>query len=183
MVKLTKIYTKTGDKGKTSLATGIRLDKCDDYFNAIGDVDELNSHIGMIFSYTDDEKIKEALCRIQNDLFDIGADLATPIDQVLEIRIKKMQHIFLDQLIDFYNEELPALNSFVMPRGSILVSQIHIARAVCRRAERSCVCLKRKHSINDDVVIYLNRLSDLMFVLSRFVTKMEEELWKPALYQ
>jgi len=183
MVKLTKIYTKTGDKGKTSLATGERLDKWNEYFQAIGDVDELNAYLGVVHAYTDDDKIKDALTRIQNDLFDVGADLATPIAQALDIRIKKQQHIFLDQLIDFFNESLPSLDSFVLPRGSKLVGHIHVARAVCRRAERSCVSLHYLQGLNEDILIYLNRLSDLLFVLARFATKIEEELWKPALYQ
>lgn len=183
MVRLTKIYTKTGDKGKSSLCTGQRFYKSDSYFQAIGDIDELNSHIGMIYAIIEDGRIRDTICHIQNDLFDMGADISTPIIKENGLRIKKTQVTFLEELIDFFNEKLPPLNSFVMPRGSVLVSQVHITRTVCRRAERSVVGLNQQHGVNIEAMIYLNRLSDLLFVFARFVTNIEEDLWKPALYQ
>lgn len=183
MVKLTKIYTKTGDKGKASLCTGERLDKFNVYFQAIGEIDELNAHIGMIYSYTNDDKIKEIICHIQNDLFDMGADVATPLSHEKSIRIQQNQHIFLEELIDSFNKNLPPLDSFVMPRGSTLVSQIHVTRTVCRRAERAIVHLNHCHQVNIHTMIYINRLSDLLFVFARFVTMTEEILWQPALHQ
>ena len=183
MVRLSKIYTKTGDKGKTGLCTGQRLSKSDVYFHAIGDVDELNAHIGMLYAYLDDDEVKEIIEHIQNDLFDIGADLATPLSASNALRIKKNQHVFLEQLIDQVNQILPPLNSFVMPRGSVIVSQAHITRTVCRRAERSVVALHDAHGINPHIIVYINRLSDLLFVFARFMTTIEETLWQPALFQ
>ena len=183
MVRLNKIYTKSGDKGKSSLCTGQRLYKFDPYFQAIGDIDELNAHLGLIYAYIEDEHIQDLICHIQNDLFDLGADLATPISETHALRIQKTQVGFLEQLIEQMNSILPPLNSFVLPRGSILTSQIHITRTVCRRAERSIVYLNHTHKVNPNVLSYTNRLSDWLFVFARFTEKSEEILWQPAMFQ
>ena len=163
MVHLTKIYTKTGDKGVTSLADGSRFDKSSVLLEAIGAVDEANSAIGMIEKYN--------LDKIQNDLFDLGAVLAgSNTVKITEDSIK-----LLEENIDTLNETLPSLNSFILPKG-----EIHNARAVVRRAERRTWDAIKTHELNTAPAIYLNRLSDYLFVLARYDSGMfQEVLWKP----
>ena len=162
MIRLTKIYTKTGDKGTTSLADNTRVQKIDSVIEAIGAVDEANSAIGMI-----DERYDEWINDIQNDLFDMGADLSGS----RVIRISQMQINKLEALIDKLNEDLPALQSFILPKGDI-----HNARAVVRRAERQVWKMSVEHETNPFCPQYLNRLSDFLFVLARH-DSMNEILW------
>ena len=178
MVKLDKIYTKGGDKGKTSLVGGSRVSKSNDIIDAIGNVDELNALLGL--AVCDLKKpFMSILKNIQNDLFDIGADIATPINKKgTVLRINKDYIVYLEKEIDKINNNLPPLNSFILPGGSKISSIIHLARTVNRRCERSVVKLNGKQKVNIEVLKYLNRLSDYLFVLARALNK-KEVLWKP----
>ena len=178
MVKLDKIYTKGGDKGKTSLVGGSRVSKSNDIIDAIGNVDELNALLGLAVCDLKKPFIS-TLKDIQNDLFDLGADLATPINKKgIVLRINKNYIVYLEKEIDKINNNLPPLNSFVLPGGSKISSIIHLARTVNRRCERSVVKLNEKQKVNIEVLKYLNRLSDYLFVLARALNK-KEVLWKP----
>lgn len=162
MVHLTRIYTKTGDDGKTSTATNERIDKSSDLIEAIGAVDEANSAIGMATDFHND-----IMDRIQNDLFDLGAELSgAPTIVISEERITHLENI-----IDDYNEYLEPLHSFVLPTGAL-----HNARTVVRRAERQ---VWKIEGINPNIAKYLNRLSDLLFVMARYHNKGNEKLWVP----
>jgi cob(I)alamin adenosyltransferase len=162
MVHLTRIYTKTGDDGKTSTATNERIDKSSDLIEAIGAVDEANSAIGMATEFHND-----IIDRIQNDLFDLGAELSgAPTITISEARVT-----YLENIIDDYNEYLEPLHSFVLPTGAI-----HNARTIVRRAERQVWKVK---DINPNIAKYLNRLSDLLFVMARYYNKGNEKLWVP----
>ena len=174
MVKLNKIYTKTGDDGTTGLSDGSRVKKYDSRPSAYGDVDELNSFIGLSINCINKEKkynfLVEILKKIQNDLFDLGADLSTPIKENPKfepLRIKKSQVLNLENMIDKFNNKLEPLNSFVLPGGSEMSCWLHIARTIARRAERSMSKLAKKNKINKQSLIYINRLSDFLFVVSR----------------
>ena len=178
MIKLDKIYTRGGDSGYTSIVGGKRVKKSSMIIEAIGNVDELNAFIGFVVCYLDPNH-KKVLKNIQNDLFDIGADLATPISKKKNvIRIQAQQIIFLENEIDKINKKLKPLRSFVLPGGSKVSSLIHIARTISRRSEISIVKLSEKHSINLEILKYINRLSDYLFVLARQNNK-REVLWKP----
>ena len=196
MVKLNKIYTKTGDDGTTGLTDGSRVKKYDLRPEAYGTVDELNSILGMIVSlYKDkirkeksDDEILNLLKRIQNDLFDLGADLSRPFstkNEINDLRIIKLQVEFLENFIDKYNKNLEPLNSFVLPGGTVISSWFHLARTVTRRAERNVCNLLDKEKINKYSLMYLNRLSDLLFVISRLMNDngQKDVLWKPGQYQ
>ena len=196
MVKLNKIYTKTGDDGTTGLTDGSRVKKYDLRPEAYGTVDELNSILGMIVSlYEDkirkeksDDEILNLLKRIQNDLFDLGADLSKPFstkNEINDLRIIKLQVEFLENFIDKYNKNLEPLNSFVLPGGTVISSWFHLARTVTRRAERNVCGLLDKEKINKYSLMYLNRLSDLLFVISRLMNDngQKDVLWKPGHYQ
>ncbi len=196
MVKLNKIYTKTGDDGTTGLSDGSRVKKYDLRPEAYGTVDELNSILGMIVSlYKDkirkeksDDEILNLLKRIQNDLFDLGADLSKPFstkNEINDLRIIKLQVEFLENFIDKYNKNLEPLNSFVLPGGTVISSWFHLARTVTRRAERNVCGLLDKEKINKYSLMYLNRLSDLLFVISRLMNDngQKDVLWKPGQYQ
>lgn len=172
MVKLNKIYTRTGDSGTTGLVDGSRVSKNDAIMQAVGDVDETNSAIGVAIAAlgTRDEAVLLQL--IQNDLFDLGADIATPMgdkDPEWALRITAGQVERLEREIDGLNETLPALDSFILPGGSPAAATIHLARAITRRAERSVVAAAAERDINPPASRYLNRLSDLLFVLARHV--------------
>ena len=185
--RLTKIYTRTGDDGTTGLADGSRVSKSDLIFVVMGDVDELNAHIGMILAQINGltaEKVEAfttisiSLSTVQHLLFNVGGELAMPE----YIGISEAHISWLESEIDAFNEELPALKDFILPAGSTLVSQIHIARTVCRRAERQAVNLQlsNKEAISANALKLLNRLSDWLFVLSRYCAKVEgskEVLW------
>ncbi len=170
-IHLTRIYTKTGDDGGTSLANNIRTHKTSPIIDAIGAVDEANSAIGMATEYYND-----IIEKIQNDLFDLGADLAGS----KSMTISQDRVTYLENIIDDYNEHLEPLNSFVLPTGSL-----HNARTIVRRAERSVWVAIEIHESNNDfkinrnIPIYLNRLSDLLFVLARYHNKDKEKLWVP----
>jgi cob(I)alamin adenosyltransferase len=188
MVKLNKIYTKTGDDGTTGLVRGPRRLKYDLRVNCFGTVDEANATIGMARLSTGSmPKLDAVLGRIQNDLFDLGSDLATPGDDPAgtppSLRITPAQTSWLEQQIDFYNESLAPLNSFVLPGGSPLAAALHIARTVTRRAERLVVELVlTEPGVNSEVMIYLNRLSDLLFVFARVAngSGKGDVLWVPG---
>lgn len=190
MVKLNKIYTKTGDKGTTMLTSGDVVAKFDIRIEAYGAVDELNAYVGMAcIMATDNQKIATLLQYIQHDLFDLGADLSTPItidekpDQAL--RIIERQVSALETNIDQFNKDLAPLKSFVLPNGTKLAAQLHICRTVTRRAERIVAQLiaQQPKATNPQSLKYLNRLSDLFFVLSRsdnHTSGQGDILWQPA---
>ncbi|UZW55277.1 cob(I)yrinic acid a,c-diamide adenosyltransferase [Sphingobium sp. JS3065] len=171
MVKLNKIYTRTGDAGTTGLVDGSRLPKHAPRMQAVGDVDEANSAIGLAIVAIGDAPEAEWLTTIQNDLFDLGADLATPVpegeDEPWALRIVASQVARLEGQIDAMNAELSALDSFILPGGSPAAAAVHLARAVTRRAERSATAAAAEVAINPQALAYLNRLSDLLFVMAR----------------
>ena len=181
MVKLNRIYTGTGDEGSTGLVTGPRRSKADPRLHAIGEVDEANSTIGMARTLADAES-DAVLSRIQNDLFDLGADLATPGEVDGALRLAFEQVAWLESAIDRVNADLPPLNSFILPGGAPLASWLFLARAVVRRAERACVALAEAEQVGPPVIRYLNRLSDYLFVAGRAanVGGMAEVLWVPG---
>lgn len=171
MVKLNRIYTRTGDAGTTGLVDGSRVPKHDLRLAAMGDVDEANSAIGVAIVAMDQTPEAQALQVIQNDLFDLGADLATPGDDFtpgpMALRIVQSQVTRLEQDIDAMNESLSPLNSFILPGGSPAAAAVHLARAVTRRAERSATLAADSVALNPLALAYINRLSDYLFVLAR----------------
>lgn len=189
MVKLNRITTRTGDDGTSGLATGERRSKADLRFAAIGDVDETNAVIGVVRLAAAGTELDALLARVQNDLFDLGADLATPANAAVTwepIRITPAQVARLEAEVAALNADLPALKSFVLPGGTALAAQLHVARTVARRAERSVVALAAAEgaAVGADVTRYLNRLSDLLFVAARFANirlGAGDVLWVPGL--
>ena len=179
MVQITRVYTRSGDKGNSSLGDGTRRKKSDIRFEAIGNVDEANSYIGLI-NVEAPENLQTIIQRIQNDLFDLGADLAVPKGNAL--RIESIQVEFLEIQIDWFNEALQPLDSFILPGGNKISAMFHIARAVVRRAERSLVALNEQEVINKNALKYLNRLSDLLFVWARHLNNngKDDILWNPG---
>jgi cob(I)alamin adenosyltransferase len=185
MVYLSRIYTKTGDTGETALGDGTRVGKDHPRVTAYGTVDELNAVIGLIRSEAE-RPIADLLRTIQNDLFDLGADLCVPpadgekAGQRLRVRAEQAES--LEKAIDRFNEGLAPLTSFVLPGGARGAAWCHLARTVCRRAERDVVALARRESVNPQITIYLNRLSDLLFVLARVCNDegRKDELWAPG---
>lgn len=180
-----KIYTKTGDTGKTSLVGGTRISKGNLKIESYGTVDELNSWIGVLRDLPENESRKDIFKEIQDRLFTIGADLASESEIVKQ---KKVPDLFdtdvelLEKAMDEMNEEIPPLRAFVLPGGNIAVSYAHVARTVCRRAERHIIRLTEVEEVNELVIRYLNRLSDYLFVVSRKITQelgTEEVAWKP----
>ncbi len=167
-----KIYTKTGDKGETSLFGGKRVWKDDLRIQAYGTTDELNAVLGIAVAELSDVELKDVISGIQNDLFTVGSDLASPIEKenknFVIPRIDSQFVTRLELLIDKFDSKLPALKNFILPGGSKVSAILHHARTVCRRAEREVVALSRIEGINDQIEVYLNRLSDLLFVLARF---------------
>jgi len=174
MVKLNKIYTRTGDDGSTGLVDGSRLSKTAQRVRAYGDVDETNAVIGLVRLQLENRRLDDMLSRIQNDLFDLGADLATPLpkageaDSEYALRIVPEQTTRLEQELDALNTDLAPLNSFVLPGGHPPAAYLHQARTVCRRAERECVALAEEEAVNPAALSYLNRLSDFLFVAGRW---------------
>lgn len=189
MVKLTKIYTRTGDDGTTGLVDGSRLPKYDARMAAIGDVDEANSAIGVAIAAIGDGEPAALLTSIQNDLFDLGADLATPGDDFtpgeMVLRIVPAQVARIEAAIDAANAGLAPLTSFILPGGSGAAAAIHLARAIVRRAERSAVAAAAQVPINPQATAYLNRLSDLLFVLARQMNQKGggDVLWTPGAHR
>lgn len=174
MVRLNRIYTRTGDDGTTGLVDGSRLAKHDPRMEAIGAVDEANSAIGLAAAAAPDGDIASKLFRVQNDLFDLGADLATPAAEdddfapgEMVLRVIDRQVALLEQGIDAATAQLAPLDSFVLPGGTELAARLHVARAAARRAERAVTALAAQERVNPQAVAYANRLSDLLFVLAR----------------
>ena len=187
MVVLNKIYTRTGDDGTTALGTGERRKKYDLRIAAYGTLDEVNAAIGVARLHTaNDALLDDALSHIQNDLFDVGADLCVPqsSDEApgQRLRVRAEQAARLESAIDRLNEPLAPLTSFVLPGGSAAAAWCHLARTVCRRAERDVVTLARSDGVNPQVIVYLNRLSDLLFVLARVYNDggQKDVLWVPG---
>ena len=184
MVQLTRIYTRGGDKGKTSLGSGKRVAKHDQRVAAYGTVDEANATIGLVRLHAE-PGLDEILDRIQNDLFDLGADLCTPHDPPPAheaLRISTAQVERLEREIDRVNEPLAPLKSFVLPGGSPAAAHLHLARTVVRRAERAITTLAEREAVNPAAVHYINRLSDLLFVLARAANDdgAGDVLWVPG---
>jgi len=182
MVKLNRIYTRTGDKGTAGLVDGSRVSKSGSRMSAIGDVDEANAAIGVAIAALRDDSLGERLRRIQNELFDLGADIATPEEIEGALRIVPGQIERLEREIDAMNAELEPLRSFILPGGSAEVAALHLARTVVRRAERSAVALNPTEPVNPHALAYLNRLSDLLFVAARFIAAKQggDVLWQPG---
>ena len=196
MVKINKIYTRTGDNGSTGLTDGSRVPKHSSRPQAYGSVDELNSSLGLVYfclnkkdSSPLSSEINYLIKEIQNDLFDLGADLSTPISKGKQkyppLRIKQSQIDKLEKRIDHYNADLTALNSFILPGGSEASSLLHLSRTIARRAERDTSLLSSEEEINMKSLTYLNRLSDLLFVLCRVLNEngLRDILWIPGLNQ
>lgn len=182
MVKLNKIYTRTGDRGSAGLVDGSRVSKSSLRMTAIGEVDEANAAIGVAIAALGGNEVASTLLRIQNDLFDLGADVATPGEVAGALRIVPEQTQRLEREIDAMNGALAPLTSFILPSGTTGVAALHVARAVVRRAERATVALSEIEQLSPHLLAYLNRLSDLLFVAARFVAAREggDILWKPG---
>lgn len=178
-----KIYTKQGDGGKTSLLGGEKVWKDNQRIKAYGTVDELNAILGIVIAESKSEELKGDLRSIQAELFTIGADLATPNNKSVKIvRADEKFSRRIETLIDRYDEKLPELKNFILPGGSKASAYLHLARTVCRRAEREVVSLIKEVEINPEIQVYLNRLSDLLFVLARYenyMTGIEDIKWNP----
>ena len=189
MVTLTQIYTRGGDQGKTSLGDGVRVPKHSLRVQAYGTVDELNATLGLVRLHTVGEaEAEKMLMRIQNDLFDLGADLCRPGDDASDettLRIQETQVLRLEREIDQMNAELAPLTSFVLPGGSPAAAYLHLARTVCRRAERLVSALNEMEQVNSLGLRYLNRLSDFFFVASRFLNDKGrlDVLWQPGAHR
>lgn len=175
--RLTKIYTRTGDKGETGLGDGRRIAKDNLRVETFGTVDELNSLIGMILAYQLPVSVCDRLTEIQHSLFDLGGELCLPGHTAIQ-----ESHVTqLEETLDEFNAELPALKDFILPAGGHATATCHLARAVCRRAERRAVSLEREESLNPWLIAYMNRLSDLLFVIARVLARYEggkEVLWQ-----
>jgi cob(I)alamin adenosyltransferase len=186
MVRLNKIYTRTGDAGETGLADGSRIAKDHPRARAVGDVDEANCAIGVALLHIDDEGTRGMLGAIQNEMFDLGADLATPGEDFapteMSLRVVQSQIDRLEREIDRMNGDLEPLRSFILPGGGGGSAELHLARAIVRRAERSAVAAAREVSLNPLALIYLNRLSDHLFVMARYLARKEggDVLWQPG---
>ena len=184
MVYLSRIYTKSGDGGETGLGDGTRVPKDSSRVEAFGQVDELNALLGVLFATCPDAPDAALLRTIQNDLFDVGGDLCFPMTdgETGNLRVTAAQGERLEHAIDKWNAGLEPLRSFVLPGGSAASGWLHLARTVCRRAERTVVTLSHKEAVNPQVVIYLNRLSDLLFVLARVANAngTSDVLWVPG---
>jgi len=178
MVKKSKIYTRTGDRGKTSLFGGKRISKSHQRINAIGALDELNASLGIVCSLITVKRQKEIIEKIQNDLFQIGAMLAN------EREIKGLDPnlvLSLEKWIDILDEKVPPLKNFILPGGSLLASQTQLARSIARRAEREVASLETREKLDPEILKYLNRLADLLFVLARYFNQQDrknEKIWK-----
>jgi cob(I)alamin adenosyltransferase len=182
-VRLTRIYTRTGDTGETSLGDGSRVQKLDPRIGAFGMVDELNSLIGLALAALPDGEHRATLERIQNELFDLGADLSVAFEICDRLRIEQPAVDRLEADCDRFNAALEPLKSFVLPGGTEPAARLQVARAVCRRAEREALAASGRVEINPLVIVYLNRLSDLLFILARSANVAgggEEPLWKPG---
>lgn len=182
MVKLNRIYTRTGDEGTTGLVDGSRVSKAAARMCAIGDVDEANSAIGVALTALPAGPVAAMLVRVQNDLFDLGADLATPGEVPGALRATAEQVARLEEGIDALNADLAPLTSFILPGGTAGAAHLHLARAIVRRAERKAVALSNEEAVNPHALAYLNRLSDYCFVAARWVNQKgaSDVLWVPG---
>ena len=182
-VRLTRIYTRGGDTGETSLGDGSRVSKLDCRIGAFGTVDELNSALGVVLAGDVADGVREALTRVQNELFDVGADLSVPWGVTDRLRVEQGMVDRLEELCDAFNADLPELKSFVLPGGTEAAARLHVARTICRRAEREVLAGAEDVELNPLVLVYLNRLSDLLFILARSenaAAGTDEPLWKPG---
>jgi cob(I)alamin adenosyltransferase len=181
-VRLTRIYTRGGDRGKTSLGDGSRVSKLDCRIAAFGTVDELNAQIGLALAGDMPSELRPVLVRIQNELFDLGADFSVPYGVGDgRLRISQAQIDELERRCDEFNARLPELKSFVLPGGTEIAARLHVARTVCRRAERDALLAAEEVDLNPLALVYLNRLSDLLFILARLANAGHDEpLWKPG---
>jgi cob(I)alamin adenosyltransferase len=183
-VRLNRIYTRGGDGGETSLGDGSRVSKLDCRIGAFGTVDELNAALGLVLADSAlPVRLREPIDRIQNDLFDVGADLSVPFGIGDRLRVGQEAIDRLELLCDELNAELPELRSFVLPGGTEAAARLHIARTTCRRAERDALVANDENGINPLVLVYLNRLSDFLFIAARSANAAErrdEPLWKPG---
>ena len=182
-VRLTKIYTRGGDAGETSLGDGSRVSKLDERIGAYGAVDELNSALGLVLATSCPEAVRAVLERVQNELFDVGADLSVPLHHEGRLRVTQEQIDRLEADCDRFNADLDELKSFVLPGGDEVAARMHVARALCRRAERDALVAAGAHDVDPLAIVYLNRLSDLLFILARAANAAagrEEPLWRPG---
>jgi cob(I)alamin adenosyltransferase len=182
-VRLTRIYTRGGDAGETSLGDGSRTSKLDCRIGAFGTVDELNAAIGVVLAGDCPPELADVLARVQNELFDVGADLSVPWGVTDRLRVEQALVDRLEAECDRFNAELPELRSFVLPGGTETAARLHVARTTCRRAERDALEASQQLDINPLVLVYLNRLSDLLFILARSANALagrDEPLWKPG---
>ena len=174
--RLSKIYTRTGDKGTTGLGDGTRVEKDHPRVDTFGDIDELNSLLGLLVCQDLPDNIEASLISVQNDLFDLGGELCIPGHQI----INESQVEGIEVILDSLNQELKPLKEFILPGGTQAAAICHLARAVCRRAERKAITLSHTSEIGEGVIPYLNRLSDLLFVIARFLNKssgVEDVYW------
>lgn len=182
-VRLTRIYTRGGDQGETSLGDGTRVSKLDARIGAFGAVDEVNSALGVVLAHGAPGSIAAVLERVQNELFDVGADLSVPVEVDGRLRVTEAMVDALERDCDRFNDELPELKSFVLPGGTPAAAQLHVARTACRQAERATLAAATEHAVSPLTAVYLNRLSDLLFILARAANALEgrdEPLWKPG---
>lgn len=181
IIKIDKVYTKGGDFGKTSLGDGSRVSKTDKTIVALANIEELNAHLGFVICIIP-TPFKKIFRNIQNDLFDIGADIVTPINKKNVLRINKSYTSKIENEIDVIIAKLPSLKSFILPGGTEISSRIHLARTVCRRCEITILELNKKKTTNAEILKYINRLSDFLFVVARKLNIKEnkEVLWKPG---
>jgi len=180
--RLSKIYTRTGDKGTTGLGDGSRVEKDHLRVEAFGTIDELNSHIGAIIAHTLPNRVREALEGVQHDLFDLGGEVCIPGHKAIVASYTKR----LEDILDELNADLPALKEFILPAGGVATSHCHIARTVCRRAERRLYSLSKVDQVSIETMAYVNRLSDLLFVIARICARFEngeEVLWQPGRFE
>jgi cob(I)alamin adenosyltransferase len=187
MVNLTRIYTRTGDGGRTRLGDMSETSKTDTRLRAYADVDELNAHLGLVLATGGlDRDVEAVLTHVQNDLFDVGADLCTPVVPDPEYPPLRIEQDYVDRLegwCDLWNEGLPKLRSFILNGGTVAAAHLHVARTVCRRAERSAWAAHEEYadSMNPLAITYLNRLSDLLFILARYANRENGDvLWVPG---
>ena len=175
--RLSKIYTRTGDEGTTGLGDGSRIDKDAPLVEAYGTVDELNSAVGMVLAQDIPDTVRNCLTRVQHELFDLGGELCIPGHTVIDTRYVGR----LEEMLDAFNSALPALKEFILPGGGVAAAACHLARAICRRAERRVWTAANEEKINPESLKYLNRLSDLLFVVARVLARAEsgsEVLWQ-----
>jgi cob(I)alamin adenosyltransferase len=182
-VRLTRIYTRGGDRGETSLGDGSRVSKLDARIAAYGAVDELNSQLGLALAIGLPSQLREPLESVQNTLFDVGADLAVPAEVEGRLRVTQQQVDAIERWCDELNARLPELKSFVLPGGAETAARLHVARAVCRRAELEALRAEREVGVNRLPIVYLNRLADLLFIAARAANAAAgaaEPLWRPG---